>query len=138
MIQRLQSLWLLIAATFIFLTYTLPFFSGTITKEDSMQFEKLNASYSFIPLVLTAILGVGCVIIIFLFRNRKLQLRLTILACAVSILNIVIYFSEMRKFTNGSLSFTAILYFAIPVLFILAAISIRKDEKLVKSMDQLR
>ena len=138
MIQRLQSLWLLIASVFAFLTYKFPFYSGNVTKKDVTQFAKLTASYHFGTLILTGILAAGCLILIFLFKDRKLQLRLTVLAFIVAVLNIIIYFSQMSKFINGNLSFAAILSLAIPVFLFFAARGIWKDEKLVKSLDRLR
>jgi hypothetical protein len=42
------------------------------------------------------------------------------------------------KFTSGSLALSCIIYFAIIAFYILALNGIRKDEKLIKSMDRLR
>jgi hypothetical protein len=54
------------------------------------------------------------------------------------VINIVIYFSQLKKFTSGNISLTAVLAFAVPVLLLLAARGIWKDEKLMKSLDRLR
>jgi hypothetical protein len=42
------------------------------------------------------------------------------------------------KFTTGTYSLTSLLYLAVPVCLFLAARGIRKDDKLVKSLDRLR
>ena len=59
-------------------------------------------------------------------------------AAALGIINIIIYFTELKKFVSGNMSLTAILVFAIPIFLILAVNGIYKDEKLVKSLDRLR
>jgi len=139
MIQRLQSIWLLAAALCAALTYKFSFYSGNKPAEANMQeFKELLASSHFLLLVFTAALLVGCVIIIFLYKNRKQQLWLTIAAAALSVINLIIYFSQMKKFISGTISLSAVFAFAIPVSLVLAARGIWKDEKLVKSLDRLR
>ena len=139
MIQRLQSLWLLIAGMLALLSFKFPFYSGNILDKDNLeQPAKFTASFDFLTLFLTALLGIGCIIIIFLYKNRKLQLRLTIVALIVAILNLIVYFNKISKFEKGELSFAAILSFAIPFFLFFAVRGIWKDEKLVKSLDRLR
>jgi Domain of unknown function (DUF4293) len=55
-----------------------------------------------------------------------------------SLIVIVVYYLETQKFTEGNYALTAVLTFLIPVFFIVAWMGIRKDEKLIKSMDRLR
>ena len=139
MIQRIQSIWLLAAALCAALTYKFPFYSGNKIGESNMpQFEKLVAPSSFFLVISTAILVAGCLLVIFFYKNRKQQLWLSITAACLSIINLIIYFGEIKKFISGTFSLTAILAFAIPVFLFLAARGIRKDEKLVKSLDRLR
>lgn len=139
MIQRIQTVWLFLAALCAALTYKFPFYTGNVPDSANMQvFEKLVASSNFIVLILTAGLTVGALIIIFLYKNRKQQLWLTLIAAAISVIDIILYFTEMKKFTSGSISLTAVFALAIPVLLVLAARGIRKDDKLVKSLDRLR
>src|SRR5437868_4533801 len=108
MLQRLQSIWLLLAAIFAFLTFRFPFYSGDTATQSGQKF---TAGFNFLTLVLTAILAAGCLAIIFLFRDRKLQLRLTIVALAISVINLIIYFTGMSRFIKGDLSFAAIFSF---------------------------
>lgn len=139
MIQRLQTVWLFLSSVFAFMTYKFPFYSGNVvSKNNQMELKKFIASFDVLTLVITALLGVGCFIIIFLYKNRRLQLRLTISMLILSVLNVVVYFSRLGKFINGDLSFSAIFALAIPVFLFLAARGIWKDEKLVKSLDRLR
>lgn len=139
MIQRIQTVWLFLAALFAALTYKFPFYTGNIINKDKIQlYEKLTASTNFLTLIFTAGLIAGSVAIIFLYKNRKQQMWLTVAAAGLSIINIIIYFSELKRFVSGNMSLTSILALLIPVFFILAINGIWKDEKLVKSLDRLR
>jgi peptidoglycan/LPS O-acetylase OafA/YrhL len=139
MIQRIQSVYLLVAGIFAALTYKFPFYSGNLVGKDNVQkFEKLTASSNFLLMIFTAGLTAGALIIIFLYKNRKQQLWLTLAAAALSVLNLVFYFSGIKNFTSGNISLTAVLALGIPVLLLLAARGTWKDEKLVKSLDRLR
>jgi hypothetical protein len=75
---------------------------------------------------------------IFLFKNRKLQLRLAILALIISIADIVYYFSKIKAFANGELSLASLFYFVVPIILFLAARGIWRDQKLIRSLDRLR
>jgi membrane-associated HD superfamily phosphohydrolase len=139
MIQRIQTVWLFLAALCAAFTYKFPFYSGNIIGKDNIQrYEKLVASSNFLLLIFTAVLIVGTIIIIFLYKNRKQQLWLTVTAVVISIIDIIIYFSEVKKYLSGNVSLAAVLAFAIPIFLLLAANGIWKDEKLVKSLDRLR
>ena len=139
MIQRIQTVWLFLAALCAALTYKFPFYTGNmINKENTQSFEKLVASSNFLTLIFTAGLVAGTIAIIFLYKNRKQQLWLTLTAAGLSVIDIIIYFTQLKKFTSGTISLAAILAFFIPVFLLLAANGIRKDEKLVKSLDRLR
>jgi uncharacterized membrane protein HdeD (DUF308 family) len=139
MIQRIQTLFLLIATLCSAFTYKFSFYSGNKIDKDSKQvFEKIFASSNFILLITTAVLVAGCLYLIFIYKTRKQQMWLTLAAAGLSIINLVIYYTETKKFESGTYSLTAILSLAIPVLLVLAARGIWKDEKLVKSVDRLR
>src|SRR5882724_8967577 len=131
MLQRMQTIWLLLAAAGGILTLKYSFFSGN--KIDTSQvktFEYLTATSNMIILVLTIALVSGILIDIFLYKNRKLQLRITILAIIVSLLNIFLYYGQTKKFVEGNYDLTAVLSLVIPVLLVLAARGIYKDQKL--------
>jgi hypothetical protein len=49
----------------------------------------------------------------------------------------VLYFVEIKNL-SGSISLSAVFVFAVLISYIMAAIGIRKDEKLVKALDRLR
>jgi hypothetical protein len=136
MIQRIQSVWLLLAATCAFLSFKLPFYSGTNAK--SIPSYELNASET-IPVALTTIVvGVLAAFIIFLFKNRAAQLRLCVLGILLEAVLIFLYYREVRTFASGTYSLWALLHSTIVILFFLAARAINKDEKMVKDSDRLR
>jgi len=139
MVQRLQTVWLFLASIFAFMTFKFPFYSGNVVSSNNqLELKKFIASFDILTLIITCVLGMGCFIIIFFYKNRRLQFRLTIALLILSILNLVIYFTSLGKFLNVDLSFAAIFALTIPIFLFLAARGIRKDEKLIKSLDRLR
>jgi uncharacterized protein DUF4293 len=141
MLQRMQSLWLLIAGACGILTFKYSFFSGNkLSADQTKTFQFLTATTNMLILVLTGALVSALLIDIFLYKNRKLQLRIVFASLLVSILNVYLYLKETNKFVGGEGNYdlTCVLTFAIPILIIMAAMGIYKDEKLVKSLDRLR
>ena len=138
MIQRIQSIWLLLAAVFAFLTFKLPFYQGAILQAAADAKPAVDAQSTIWLTIVAALTGALAFINIFFFNNRKLQLRLCVFGIILAIVLIALCFMEMTKFTDGSLALSCIIYFAIVAFYILALNGIRKDEKLIKSMDRLR
>ena len=137
MIQRLQSIWLLLAAVFAFLTFKMPFYQGAVLQ--AMDAKPLVDAQSTIWLTIVAALtGALAFINIFFFNNRRLQLRLCVFGIILAVALIALCFMEMTKFADGSIALSSVIYFAIIAFYILALNGIRKDEKLLKSMDRLR
>ena len=137
MIQRQQSLWLLLSTICAFLSYKLPFFSGTKQINDHMEKAILDGGSSFFLLVLTGASLLLSLTAIFMFKDRKLQLKLCFAGIGLSVLILVLYFVEMKKL-SGSISLSAIFVFAIIIGYTMAARGVMHDEKLVKSLDKLR
>jgi uncharacterized membrane protein len=139
MLQRMQSVWLLLAAICAFLTIKFSFFSGNLeTPGQPASFQYLTATFNIWILIVTIALVCIAVIDIFLYKNRKFQSRLALLGILLSILNIFLYYKQTQRFTIGNYDLTAILAIVIPVFFYLAMRGIYKDQKLVKSLDRLR
>ena len=140
MLQRIQTIWLLAASAAAFITLKLSFFSGNKYVDNIKTFEELNGMSHVILMILTVALAVASLIIIFLYKDRKLQLKLTIAAFALSLLNLFVYYLQIKKFipAEGKISITAIVAIIIPALLLLAARAIWKDEQLIKSVDRLR
>jgi len=137
MIQRIQSLWLLLAAVSAFLSFKLPFFSGTKEGVNITEKAIIDGGSTLFLLIATGAALVIALITIFLFKDRKLQLRLCVVGITISLLIIFLYYNEIRKL-SGSISLSCIFVFLIPVAFIMAARGIWHDEKLVKSLNKLR
>ncbi|HEY4967096.1 MAG TPA: DUF4293 domain-containing protein [Puia sp.] len=141
MLQRMQSLWLLLAAICAFLTIKFSFYSGNVEKPgEAVSFQFLTATFNIWILILTIALVCMAIIDIFLYKNRKLQGRIALLGIIFSLLNIFLYLNQIHQFVEnqGSHTITAVFVFAIPVFFFLAVRGIYKDQKLVKSLDRLR
>ncbi len=138
MIQRIQTIWLLLAATCAFLTFKFSFYSGNKVINNKKEFLHLTASENLLLTLLTAAAGVTALVLIFLYKDRKLQLRITLAALAASIGILALNFSATDNYLEGRLDLTSVIAFAIPVFFMLAARGIYKDEKLIKSVNRLR
>ena len=69
-----------------------------------------------------------------------MQLRIVLLTLLVSIVNLVLFFMQTQQFVpgEGNYDLTAIFAIFIPILLFFAIRGIRRDEKLVKSLDRLR
>lgn len=136
MIQRIQSAWLLLAAACAFAGLKFPFYSGTKLVDPLLL--ELNGTETVLLLITGITVGGLALITIFLFKNRTLQFRLCLLGILLQLVLIYLYYREVTGFTQGTYSLTSILQPAILLSFILAAVGIRKDAKMVKDSDRLR
>ncbi len=140
MLQRIQTIWLLLAATAALITLKFSFYSGNKIADNVKQFVKLTAMENMILMILTVAVAVAALVTIFFYKDRKMQLKITLATFVLSVINIVLYFTEIGKFIpkEGTYSITSVVALAVPVLLLLAARGIWKDEQLVKSTDRLR
>ncbi len=140
MIQRQQTLWLLLATAAAVLTFLYPFATGEeiVEKTALRQNTEIIAGNNFFTLILT-IFSIGIsAITIFLFKERKTQVKLSLVGLLVSVLILVLYVLEMRKLATSTPALWAILPVIVTISFYMAFRNIRKDEKLIKSLDKLR
>lgn len=138
MIQRQQSLWLLLACVASVLSFQFPFYTGNRMEGTMSTYSVLDAGSHFLLLILTGISVLLAGITIFLFKDRKSQFKLAIGGAGLSLILLFIYFNQVSKFEKGNFALSAVLVFAILAGYIMAARGIWKDEKLVKSLDKLR
>jgi peptidoglycan/LPS O-acetylase OafA/YrhL len=135
MIQRIQSIYLLLAAAANFSLIGLPMASAPNAFGDSL----LTSADHIALLILFALGGGLAAIAIFLFKNRPLQSKISlgvaILALLAAIAAGSLYFPVAEA---ASPQIGAALLPVIIVLALLANARINKDEKLVRSMDRLR
>jgi hypothetical protein len=144
MIQRIQTVFLLIAAIAIGTLGMIPFATSSVLTSSLFA----DGSYSVFDSILLEVLGATSVLLIlatiFLYRNRKTQIKA---AYGAVLLIVVFLVMAYLSLTNAGFSVSdpsirkgvGMLMPVIAIVCILAANRyIRKDENLVKSMDRLR
>ena len=151
MIQRIQSLYLLIASLFYFLYW---FFGFEFYKEGYKIIESYLGNISFLFFSFTSILplfiAIICFISLLLFNKRSIQIILSKIALYISVfmsIYTVVYFSftidslmvDMQSKWMELLLYAAVLnpFFSTYLIFI-AIKSINKDEKLVRGEGLIR
>ncbi|PKP09430.1 MAG: hypothetical protein CVU09_10825 [Bacteroidetes bacterium HGW-Bacteroidetes-4] len=151
MIQRIQTLFLVLAAALLVAMYWFPLASFTandvIYKLFACRFQHPETGIALIatlPLaVLPCLSAILSLIIVFKYKNRVLQMRLcklVMLVLATALLVEAIYFFRIGPMlnTSGQWAFGAIFPFIALLLEFLAHRNIKKDEKLVRSADRIR
>ena len=143
MIQRVQTIWLLLATIAVFLTLQFSFYSGTLISDNNLHlpgnsFHSFIAKDNFILMVLTSALGTALLINIFLFKHRSVQLKICIIGIIVECLILFLYSRELSQYTQGTLDIWVIFHLVIILALILAARGIYKDNKLIKDSNRLR
>jgi hypothetical protein len=155
MIQRIQSIYLS-----VIVLISLMFFKGNMLTFSAKTGEVIGITFNGIfstkegqnPELLEKLLPLSVIIIliiiialvtIFLFKNRKVQLRfswsLIIVASVFVIALIHVSFKTLSGFDASIIpGFKMILPLLILILSILAYRGIKKDDQLVKSYDRLR
>ncbi len=152
MLQRIQTLFLLIALTLIAAMFFMPLAEFIIDGQVYVftyrdigigiaGAEPLFKSYALAILLIVILLLI--LVTIFLFKNRRLQMRL----CVYNMLLNLGFYGLFYFYYHQVVSTNQIIYsFAIASVFPLIAIillwlafrAIRKDEILVKSVDRIR
>lgn len=142
MIQRVQTLWLVIVALTAFATSQLTLYVGTLPNGTELP---LKLAANLLLAIVIIALGLLALICIFIYKNRKLQFKLSVLGIVFSaaFLFLEYYvvensFKPAHGILTGSYQLGALLPVLMIVFYFLAARGIYKDEKLVKSMDRLR
>ncbi|RYY55446.1 MAG: DUF4293 family protein, partial [Chitinophagaceae bacterium] len=101
-------------------------------------FKELEAGSSLFLLILTGLEVLVAAISIFLFKDRKTQLKVVIGGMVISAIILALYFVEVGKFVRGNFALTSIFAILAFIGFIMAIRGIVKDNRLVKSLDKLR
>ena len=150
MIQRIQTVWLFLAALVSGLLF-LDWYTGYVYKADipegfGLAVHHLTVKEHFPSVILAVVMMAIPLIAIFMFKNRKRQKRIGLVGVFACIMFISMTLWRVDNFTktstpppkSGSYEAGAVIPAVVIVLIILAISGIRKDEKLVKSMDRLR
>lgn len=138
MIQRKQTLWLLLCTLAALFSFMFPFVIGKELDKGVQVDKALKAGNDFLILILTGASLILSAVTIFLYKDRKLQMNLCLVGLLIAVAIIILYFSHMNKLAKSTLALACILPFAIAAGYFMAFRDIRKDEKLVKSLDKLR
>ncbi len=143
MIQRIQTIFLLLSGAAFGALMALPF--ATSGQQANQMFADGRFSVTDnIALETLALLGAALAIIcIFLFRRRRLQIRFGYVLMVISVaIAAIAYFSYARQAAamSGQVHAGAGVFLPVGALIfaVLANYYIRKDERIVKSMDRLR
>ena len=143
MIQRIQSIFLFLAGTASFGQFGLPYGNGQSETVAALADGRFNVfdNIGLISLVVGG--GLISLIAIFLYKNRAVQTKVTNAGILVSVglLGFAAFlFKQHYDASAGVLQ--AGLGLGLPLVSVifqwLAARNIKKDEKLVRSMDRLR
>ena len=144
MIQRIQTVYLFLASIYLALVYFFSLWNCTINVEGNQITSSLKVA-EHLPLLVSLAINFGLTFLsIFFYKNRKKQILYSFLSITtiVSFLCLCLYFiNQMKKsseLVSSSYSLAILLPFLSIVFIILAIWNIRKDEKLIKSLDRLR
>lgn len=146
MIQRIQSIFLFLAGIAFGGFFLFPFATTEKTYSDILADAIYNINDSMILLILAALGVLVTIGNIFLFKNRPLQIKLTYLSLffgmVIPIVAAIVFMnasgSEAYEQDTVNAGIAIFLPLIIIILSILAARGIKKDQKIVKSMDRLR
>ncbi|MBK7381758.1 MAG: DUF4293 family protein [Flavobacteriales bacterium] len=157
MLQRIQSLFLLLAGALSLLTWATPvrtYTSGTsellmltrgIQQSDGTPMADVSMPVPFH--VIHTVIGLAFLVSIFLYRNRIRQARIIRGTWLVALLNGVLQFISSRSLDAylrdsgevvGHYGISFYIPIAVVVFAILAERAIKKDDELVRSADRLR
>ena len=141
MIQRIQSIWFLLAGVAGMLTYKLPIWSGTLQDNSLKNFLGTENLLYFAANIATVLLAF---VAIFMFKNRNLQKNLGWfgLLLSIALIGLEVYvvsdYESTLNLKQASWKFGALMPILMIIFFFLAIQGIRKDEKLIKSLERLR
>lgn len=143
MIQRIQSVWLLVAGLLALATFKISYFTATYKDASVHPFYTHNSDslLIYIVIILLILISFGAVA---LFKQRPLQSRLCLLGIVLCIALVVLEDHQVDVikasplYSSGSWMPGIALPIIIIVPLILAIRGIRKDQKLVRSLDRLR
>ena len=147
MIQRIQTLFLFLAAAGSFTTLTASFATAAPAPEASALFADgaFTVQDDALLLGMTLMAGLVSLIAIFLYQKRRIQSRLgqAVILLALASLGLIVgkLSGKAGAVPEGvavQYSIGCLLPAAVAALAALAVHFIGKDEKLVKSMDRLR
>ncbi len=143
MIQRIQTIFLLLSVLLSVLLLYLPVYELQSLSATTAEINRFKISSSAILAIINGVVGIFCLVAIFLYKNRNLQIRICNLSLLLTCVLIGLLFfvaDTMSSSMNQKVHYLYGSYFPlIQILVIYLAIrNIKHDENLVKSADRLR
>ena len=145
MIQRKQSLWLLIAALLNSGVLFLDLYRWHEVVNGVDTEHQLRVTDHFPSLLIALTIIILPLVTIFMFQQRKTQIRLSIMSIIAVGSFVTMMLTRVSKLSQQPIVPTMPSYWVgavLPVIslvfLVLAIFGIRRDDKLVKSMDRLR
>ena len=145
MIQRVQSIYLLLAGGSFFGTFLAPFAETPTPVPGTVLADGLFTTTDSTGMVIGfAVAGLSALAAIFLYANRKLQINVSRVALAAGLiavaLGVLAFMQDGEAMGEAPVEgeIGGLFPFVGAILTILGVRHIRKDERLVRSADRLR
>jgi hypothetical protein len=145
MIQRKQTIWLLLAAILNALLFYFDLYRANMMENGIAVIQHLRINDHYPSLLVAIIITVLPLIAMFMYKARSRQKSLVLLSMVATIGFIALVLMRVSNYNNGTSAPVSGTYWigaVLPVLsfilLIMALSGIRKDEKLIKSLDRLR
>ncbi len=145
MIQRKQSLWLFIAALLDAGVFYFDLYRTHTVINGADTLGQLRVADHYPSLIVALVITILPFVTIFMYGNRKRQIAMSFASILAMISFIALLLGRVGNLSkmvpppsSGSYWIGAVLPVISIVFVFLAILGVRKDEKLVKSMDRLR
>jgi predicted MFS family arabinose efflux permease len=135
MLQRIQTVWLLLATACGVGALFFPFYIG---EKVNAGLQHVQVKQMLLVMVLVSTASVLSMAAVFLFNKRKMQLQLVLIAAVLLLIGLVSLYLQTRHFVHGSFTLGSLLPFGALLFNCLAIYNIRKDERLIKSLNRVR
>lgn len=141
MIQRIQSLFLILVDIVLVVLLFVPYASMTMVTEMPSPVQEYTLIDNPGLLVGQVVLGILATVTMVMFTNRKLQMKLCFVGVVISLVfTLLLAYNSIFPMTGAHWTIEPGTYVSLanPVLFLLARNFIMRDENLVKSTDRIR
>ncbi len=145
MIQRIQSIWLLLAGLVNAGLFFFALYRAEVMQNGVAVMHELRVNDHYPSLLVALVITAMPLIAIFMFKSRTKQRNMALFSIVASAGFIASTLMRVSNFNNGTSAPVNGTYWigsvlpVIAIILLFMAISgIRKDEKLVKSLDRLR
>ena len=147
MIQRIQTVYLFIAALLVGFLYLFPFAeisTDGVVYLFNFQGIVQNGILKENGVAISVFIGIIMVLEVFAiisFKNRKRQIRITVFSILLKLVLLgMFYFFTYYSFKEAQISFKISVLFPVIAIILeyLAILAIKKDEALIRSIDRIR